>query len=62
MAENLVVVSKVKKMIKDKSGLNTSSNVMDKLSEIVEKECGQAIENAQKDGRKTVMDRDFELN
>lgn len=62
MAENLVVVSKVKKMIKDKSGLNTSSNVMDKLTEIIEKECGQAIENAQRDGRKTVMDRDFHLN
>ena len=62
MAENLVVVSKVKKMIKEKSGLNTSSNVMDKLTEIIEKECGQAIENAQRDGRKTVMDRDFTLN
>ena len=62
MAENLVVVSKVKKMIKDKSGLNTSSNVMDKLSEIVKKVCGQAIEDAQKDGRKTVIDRDFQLN
>ena len=59
MGENLVVVSKVKKMIKEKSGMSTSANVMDKLTEIIERECGQAIEKAQKEGRKTVMDRDF---
>jgi histone H3/H4 len=62
MGENLVVVSKVKKMIKEKSGMNTASNVMDKLTEIVEKQCGEAIESAQREGRKTVMDRDFEQN
>ena len=60
MADSLVVVSKVKKMIKEKAGMNTSSNVMDKLTQIVEKECQRAIENAQKDRRKTVMDRDFD--
>lgn len=60
MAENLVVVSKVKKMIKEKFGMNTSANAMEKLTEIVEKACKHAVENAQKDRRKTVMDRDFE--
>jgi histone H3/H4 len=62
MAENLVVASKIKKTIKDKSGFNTSSSVFDRLSEIVEKECNKAIENAKNENRKTVMDRDFDLN
>lgn len=59
MSENLVVASKVKKMIKSKSGLSTSANVMEKLTEVVERECERAVENAKRDGRKTVMDRDF---
>lgn len=62
MAENLVVASKIKKTIKDKSGFNTSASVFDRLSEIVEKECNKAIENAKRENRKTVMDRDFHLN
>jgi len=59
MADALVVASKVKKYIKDKSGMNTSGAVMDMLTSIVSKVCDQAIENAKTDGRKTVMDRDF---
>lgn len=59
MSEVLVVASKVKKMIKDKSGMNTSSSVMEALSKVIEKECMKAIEAAQGDKRKTVMDRDF---
>lgn len=62
MADNLVVASKIKKTIKDKSGLNTSSSVFSRLSEIIETECNKAIENAKRDNRKTVMDRDFHLN
>lgn len=62
MAENLVVASKIKKTIKDKSGFNTSASVFDRLSEIVEQECSKAIENAKRENRKTVMDRDFHLN
>ena len=58
--EVLVVASKVKKYIKEKSGgMNTSSTVMDALSEKVRVLCDQAIERAKADGRKTVMDRDF---
>lgn len=59
MADALVVASKVKKYIKDKSGMNTSGAVMETLTSIVSKVCDQAIENAKTDGRKTVMDRDF---
>lgn len=61
MSETLVVVSKVKKHIKDKAGMNTSATAMDALTKIVERECSKAIENARSDGRKTVMDRDFEM-
>ena len=61
MNETLVVVSKVKKHIKDKSGMSTSANAMDALTKIVERECAKAIETAQGDGRKTVMDRDFDV-
>ncbi len=59
MSEHLVVVSKVKKFIKEKAGMNTSLAVMDELSKIVEVEINKAIESAKNDNRKTVMDRDF---
>jgi histone H3/H4 len=57
----LVVVSKVKTYIKDKSGMNTSGGVAPALSEQVRKLCDDAIERARTDGRKTVMDRDFPI-
>ena len=62
MAEEtvLVIVSKVKSYIKTKSEMNTAANVAPKLSEIVQRLCDQAIERARSDGRKTVMDRDFD--
>lgn len=60
MSEVLVVASKVKKIVKDKSDLNTSASVMDALSKLVEREILKAIERAKADGRKTLMDRDFE--
>jgi histone H3/H4 len=58
-AENLVVVSKLKTYIKSKAGMSTSGKVPDRLSQAIRKLCDTAIENAQKDGRKTVMDRDI---
>jgi histone H3/H4 len=58
--EVLVVVSKLKKHIKDTAGMNTAGNVAPKLSQIVQQLCAQAIERAKSDGRKTVMDRDFD--
>ncbi len=59
MSEVLVVASKIKKMIKEKSGMSTSGSVMEALTKVVEAECEKAIEKAQSDKRKTVMDRDF---
>ena len=58
--EALVVTSKVKKMIKEEAGLSTSSQAIDQLTIRVQAVCNKAIENALKDKRKTVMDRDFE--
>ncbi len=55
----LVVASKLKNYIRAKSGMNTSSTVIDALSEKVRLLCDHAIENAKQQGRKTVMDRDF---
>ena len=57
----LVVVSKIKKHIKEKAGMNTSASAAEALTKIVEKACDQAIYNARGEGRKTVMDRDFEI-
>jgi len=55
----LVVVSKLKKYIKQKAELNTSGAVADTISEMIRVMCDKAIENAKNDGRKTVMERDF---
>ena len=60
MSETLVVVSKIKKFIKDKSDMNTSASAIEALTKVVEKECLKAIEKANQSKRKTVMDRDFE--
>lgn len=62
MSEVLVVASKVKTFIKDKSGMNTSGSVPDELSKRVQVLLEKAIENAKNDGRKTVMDRDIPMN
>ncbi len=59
--EVLVVVSKLKNYIRDKSGFNTSGNVAPRLSDMIRTLCDGAIERARKDGRKTLMDRDFEF-
>ena len=58
MADILVVTSKVKKLVKEKGDMNTSSKTIEVLSQAVERLCLKAIENAKADGRKTVMDRD----
>ena len=57
--ETMVVASKLKNYIREKAGMNTSSAVADVLSDKIRAMCDQAIENAKKDGRKTIMDRDF---
>ncbi len=60
MADVLVVASKVKKYIKEKSGFNTSAKTIEALSKKVEMLCDNAIESAKNNGRKTVLDRDVE--
>jgi histone H3/H4 len=61
MAEDiLVVVSKLKTYVKSTAGMNTSGNVAPKVSAIIRTLVDRAIENAKADGRKTIMDRDFE--
>lgn len=57
--EVLVVVSKLKAYIKAKSGLNTSSDVMPILSDMLREKCNQAFQNAHREGRKTLMGKDF---
>ncbi len=57
--EVLVVVSKLKNYIRDKSEMNTAGSVAPKVSEIIRRLCDHAIESARKDGRKTVMEKDF---
>ncbi|HET9626503.1 MAG TPA: hypothetical protein VFP84_34310, partial [Kofleriaceae bacterium] len=54
----LVVVSKLKKYIKDRSGMNCSDAVAEALSDHVRVLCDDAIRAAGRDARKTVLDRD----
>ncbi len=56
----LVVASKLKDYIRLRSEMNTSATVLPVLSDILRRLCDDAIERAREDGRKTVMDRDFE--
>ena len=57
-AEILIVVSKMKKYIRDRSGMNTSDAVADALSAHVRAICDDAIRHAALDDRRTVLDRD----
>ena len=57
--EVLIVVSKMKKYIKDRSGFNTSDAVAEVLSDHVRAICDDAIRAAARDERKTVLDRDM---
>ena len=55
----LVVVSKLKKYVRARSGMNTSDGVVSVLSDHLRRLCNEAIRNAARDGRRTVMDLDF---
>ena len=54
----LIVVSKLKKYIKDRSGMNCSDAVAEVLSDHVRVLCDDSIRAAGRDERKTVLDRD----
>ncbi len=58
--EILVVVSKLKKYVADSAEMNTSSQGMAVLSAHLRKVCDRAVQIARSDGRKTVLERDFE--
>jgi histone H3/H4 len=60
--EVLVVVSKLKAYIRARSGMNTSDGVVEVLSDHLRRLCDLAIDNADVDGRKTVLDRDFKFS
>lgn len=59
--EVLVIASRLKEYIQAQSEFNTSASVMNVLSDYLRVLCDRAIDNARADGRKTVMDRDFEF-
>jgi histone H3/H4 len=61
LMESLVVISKVKKFIKEKADMNTSSGFFDPLNQDIVKACRDAMAHTQKLGRKTVMGKDFNL-
>lgn len=55
----LVVVSKLKAYIRDRSGMKTSDSILPVLSESLRDLCDEAISRAAQAGRKTILDRDF---
>jgi histone H3/H4 len=54
----LIVVSKLKKYIKERSGMNCSDAVAEVLSDHVRALCDDSIRAAGRDERRTVLDRD----
>ena len=58
-AEVLIVASRLKEYIRARSGFNTSDRVLSPLSDIVRGVCDEAIRNASREGRMTVLDRDI---
>lgn len=59
--EVLVIASRLKEYIQARAEFNTSAGVMDVLSVYLRVLCDRAIENARAEGRKTVLDRDFDF-
>lgn len=58
--EVLVVASKLKEYVRGRAGFNTSDRALEALSDVVRERCDRAIEKARADGRRTVLERDFE--
>ena len=57
--EILIVASRLKEYIRAKAGFNTSDRVLAPLSDLVRRLCDEAIKNASREGRTTVLDRDI---
>jgi hypothetical protein len=58
--EVLVVLSKLKAYVRARAGMNTSDRVAGPLSDALRELADRAIEKARAEGRKTLLDRDFE--
>ncbi len=56
--EVLIVASRLKDYVRARSGFNTSERVLGPLSDHVRRICDEAMQNAAREGRKTVLDRD----
>lgn len=59
--EVLVIASRLKDYIRQRSGMNTSDGVLEVLSDQLRTLCDRAVLHAREDGRKTVLDRDFDF-
>jgi hypothetical protein len=59
--EVLVIASRLKNYVKEVHGMNTSDGVMEPLSAELRRIVNRAARNAAEDGRKTVLERDFEF-
>jgi len=57
--EILIVASKLKAYIRARSEMSTSDRVLDVLSDEVRRIADLAIDEARREGRRTVLDRDF---
>jgi hypothetical protein len=56
----LIVASKLKAYVRARSGMNTSDRCVEPLSDAVRALTDRAIERARAEGRRTVLERDFE--
>ena len=57
--EVFIVASRLKDYVKKSAGYNTSDRVLAPLSAIVQRICDRAIDNARREGRMTVLERDI---
>lgn len=56
--EVLIIASRLKDYVRARAGFNTSERVLGPLSDLVRRACDEAIRNARREGRRTVLDRD----
>ena len=57
--EVLIVASRLKDYVRARAGFNTSDQVLAPLSDIVRRACDEAIKNARRHERMTVLERDI---
>jgi hypothetical protein len=56
--EILIIASRLKDYVRARSGFHTSESVLDSLSDAVRHLCDEAILKAEREGRRTILDRD----